>query len=349
VALPTPPHDLDRNGASTVDIVLAVVVGLISFGLGIGGSRLMLERRLNEQERNTQTRLTQEREKLEQVYEQRLQDKTGILKSQYETKLQQLEVQLAEARTPEAPPQPPEPESLAVDPEPSSPEPIAPQESPEESPAIAPAEALAPATTSPDPEPTPPEVLAPLHPPLAPEPIIAPEMLAPEVVSLRHSEEPPAPVAEVTPPAPRPPAPTIPADAGLLSASGVQTLAVLDQLYSTDGQVRWQLTQDLGAAILQQPPSLALKAVPWLGVLSQDSLPQVREAAIVALGSVGKPQVLPFLRKALRDTDSAVVIAASGAIDRFRSGGKVSRPLGKSSPGQSRSKSAKKAKGSTVS
>ena len=87
--------------------------------------------------------------------------------------------------------------------------------------------------------------------------------------------------------------------------------------------VRSALAQTLPAGLGGQSPAGVLQAIGALGQLSRDLDPQVRYAAIVGLGQVKSPKVLPFLRRGLRDSDGVVVKAASGAIDRFRSTAKA--------------------------
>ncbi|WP_353257981.1 HEAT repeat domain-containing protein [Prochlorothrix hollandica] len=81
--------------------VTAIIVGLLGMACGLGSSYIMLERRLNAQERQHQNRLNQEQERLTQVHNQRLQATTESLKSQYETRLQHLTAQLQRSPNPE--------------------------------------------------------------------------------------------------------------------------------------------------------------------------------------------------------------------------------------------------------
>jgi hypothetical protein len=59
-------------------------------------------------------------------------------------------------------------------------------------------------------------------------------------------------------------------------------------------------------------------AISCLGKLSQDLDPSVRQAAVAALAKVKSAQVIPFLKRCLRDADSNVVKTASAAISQFK-------------------------------
>ncbi|MBE9185358.1 HEAT repeat domain-containing protein [Microcoleus sp. LEGE 07076] len=60
------------------------------------------------------------------------------------------------------------------------------------------------------------------------------------------------------------------------------------------------------------------RAIETLGKLAGDFQPEVREAAVEALAMIKSEKVIPLLEKALRDTDSAVAVAASAAINKFK-------------------------------
>lgn len=241
-----------------MEFAFAIIVGLLGFGAGLGGSYALLEKRLNAQERSNQSRLNQEQAALEQVYQERLQATKEELKAQYETRLQQLEAQL------KAP-------GMAQDAAPVVATPVV-EATPEETPV---AEALVAAVVEATPEET-------------------PVAEAPVAVL-------PGPVATVS----------------------LSPQAVASQVRSPEAGVRLALAQTLAAGLGGQSPAGMLQAIGALGQLSRDLDPQVRYAAIVGLGQVKSPKVLPFLRRGLRDSDGAVVKAASGAIDRFRSTAKA--------------------------
>ncbi|MEB3164247.1 MAG: HEAT repeat domain-containing protein [Prochlorothrix sp.] len=251
-----------------MEFAFAIIVGLLGFGAGLGGSYALLEKRLNAQERSNQSRLNQEQAALEQVYQERLQATKEELKAQYETRLQQLEAQLM------AP-------GMAQD-----------------SAAVAAAPVV---------EATP-EAAA-----VAAVPVvgIAPEEAAvAAVVEATHEEAVvAAPAAAVSP--------------GPVATVSLSPQAVASQVRSPEAGVRLALAQTLAAGLGGQSPAGVLQAIGALGQLSRDLDPQVRYAAIVGLGQVKSPKVLPFLRRGLRDSDGAVVKAASGAIDRFRSTAKA--------------------------
>ncbi len=237
-----------------MEFAFAIIVGLLGFGAGLGGSYALLEKRLNAQERSNQSRLNQEQAALEQVYQERLQATKEELKAQYETRLQQLEAQLM------AP-------GMAQDSAAVAAVPVV---------GIAPEEAAVAAVVEATPE-------------------------AAAVVA--------APAAAVSP--------------GPVATVSLSPQAVASQVRSPEAGVRLALAQTLAAGLGGQSPAGVLQAIGALGQLSRDLDPQVRYAAIVGLGQVKSPKVLPFLRRGLRDSDGVVVKAASGAIDRFRSTAKA--------------------------
>ncbi|MEO0948721.1 MAG: HEAT repeat domain-containing protein, partial [Cyanobacteria bacterium J06641_5] len=61
-----------------------------------------------------------------------------------------------------------------------------------------------------------------------------------------------------------------------------------------------------------------LQAVELLGELSLDLDATVRHAAVTAIGQIPSAEAIPYLERALRDSDSDVVGAASAAIARYK-------------------------------
>ncbi|MEB3272774.1 MAG: HEAT repeat domain-containing protein [Prochlorothrix sp.] len=260
-----------------MEFAFAIIVGLLGFGAGVGGSYALLEKRLNQQERSNQTRLNQEQAKLEQDYKERLLASTEEIKAQYETRIQQLEDQVASAAAPATPAvAPPAPSSLEQSPAPA-----------ESAPAESASTESAPAVPVAEPEPAP----------------VAAPAAALDLVMAAAAVRPSAPGAAILDPA--------------------------SQVRDPEDGVRLALAETLAAAVADQPPAVALQHLPWLGQLSRDLNPGVRYAAIVGLGKLQSPKVLPFLRQGLRDSDVAVVKAASSAIDRFRSTAKAKPPKAK--------------------
>jgi hypothetical protein len=60
------------------------------------------------------------------------------------------------------------------------------------------------------------------------------------------------------------------------------------------------------------------RAIPVLGNLCQDPDAAVRQSAVEALGQIKSEKAIPFLKLALRDSDSDVVKVASDAISHFK-------------------------------
>lgn len=106
---------------------------------------------------------------------------------------------------------------------------------------------------------------------------------------------------------------------GSTTASTRPTLSqLIDQSKHPNTSVRLQLIEQLGQSIATgQPKAMVLQLIPYLAELSRDAVPEVRQNAILALGQIQSPKVLPFLRRALKDTDLDVVKAASVAIKQI--------------------------------
>ena len=81
-----------------MNIVLAIVIGIIAFLAGIGLAYSLLENRLNVQEQRHRARTRRDIEDLERVSADRMQKRIDALKSQYETQIQQLTQQLESAQ-----------------------------------------------------------------------------------------------------------------------------------------------------------------------------------------------------------------------------------------------------------
>ena len=95
---------------------------------------------------------------------------------------------------------------------------------------------------------------------------------------------------------------------------------LIDSIYNSDTNFRQQAATNIMEMVASGNINKeAQKAIPVLGKLSQDSDPSIRKIAIEALGNIQSSQVLPFIRQALRDTDSDVIKAASIAISKFKS------------------------------
>lgn len=86
-----------------------------------------------------------------------------------------------------------------------------------------------------------------------------------------------------------------------------------------DRQVRESVATATGQLVKSKLVSAEIqRAIPVLGTLSRDSDPAVRQAAIQSLGQIRSEQVVPFLEKALRDSDRNVVKSASAAMNRYK-------------------------------
>lgn len=126
---------------------------------------------------------------------------------------------------------------------------------------------------------------------------------------------------EASMPAPQPQ--TVPAPRATLLVTDPQ--AILAASYAPDVATR----QEVAQAIARVLPTLGAPAqarwLPTLGRLARDANPTVRLSAIQALESVQPSKRLPLLRRALQDTDPAVVMAASAIVNQTKGRTKFSK------------------------
>ena len=340
-----------------MNIVLAIVIGIIAFLAGIGLAYSLLENRLNAQEQRHRARTRREIEDVERISAERMQKRIDALKAQYETQIQQLTHQLELAQAPPEPivePVPDEPEaSLAETPEtPETPETIVepivePISEPEPEPitVIGESETIVESISELEPEsiavidePEEPEtIVEPIAEPEA-EPIaVTDELEEPETIVESISELEPEPIA-VTPAYQDPPTTlefgdeeddlntvAISVDAATIAPPPI-TLEDLKTIpYSAQSAIRLQLATNL-LTLLQTQSHIELSKPLLINVLkrfSQDPTPQLRELAVLCLSKIRSPLVVPLLRQRLRDTEVAVVKAANTALEPWRGRGKL--------------------------
>lgn len=101
---------------------------------------------------------------------------------------------------------------------------------------------------------------------------------------------------------------------------GVGSLpVVLGYAGHADSKIRRQVAVELGQVIATYGNRVETqRCIPTLARLSQDSNASVRQAAVQSLGNVPSVKVLPYLKRALRDSNLDVVRTASTAIARFK-------------------------------
>lgn len=88
---------------------------------------------------------------------------------------------------------------------------------------------------------------------------------------------------------------------------------------SQDAEVRKSAAFSLGRmAAANALRSDSQRVIETLGKLAQDVRPDVRQAAVEALGTIKSEKVIPLLQRALRDTDGAVARSASAALNKFK-------------------------------
>jgi HEAT repeat protein len=142
-----------------------------------------------------------------------------------------------------------------------------------------------------------------------------------------------APVSEIAPavfPEPIPPSlsqPAIPEkialDEQIIALGNANRPLAIPQLIQyaahPDSKIRQLGASALGNIVGGKAIRAEMKpAISCLGKLTQDVDPSVRQAAVAALAKVKSAQVIPFLKRCLRDADSNVVKTASAAISQFK-------------------------------
>jgi len=99
--------------------------------------------------------------------------------------------------------------------------------------------------------------------------------------------------------------------------------AVLAASYAPDAATRHQVATAIAQILPQAGVQGQTRWLPVLGRLTRDADAAVRLAAIQALEPVSPAKRLPWLRRALKDTDPAVVAAANALISTTK--GRVAR------------------------
>lgn len=90
-------------------------------------------------------------------------------------------------------------------------------------------------------------------------------------------------------------------------------------LNSTDNRVRELTALSLGKIAESHGLRPEIQTtIPWLGKLSQDFHPAVRQQAVKSLGMIKSESVIPFLQRALYDHDAEVVKAAHESLTKFK-------------------------------
>ena len=90
-------------------------------------------------------------------------------------------------------------------------------------------------------------------------------------------------------------------------------------VYHCDSYIRQLIASALGKISADKKVDSEIqKAIETLGKLSQDSEALVRKVAVDALGSIKSEKVVPFLKQAMRDSDSSVVKSASSAMTYYK-------------------------------
>jgi hypothetical protein len=178
------------------------------------------------------------------------------------------------------------------------------------------AKSVEPVTAEPAPAPTPAPVAE--TEPVTPPPVPAPEPTPPSV---------PAPVAPA-------PAANVPISAATLMAQSytpasaakritqsyapASAAALMAQSYAPQAEQRVAVVEAISEALAISSPQQAGRWLPLLGRLSRDPDSTVRLATVQTLAAMPGQRSLPWLRRALQDSEPDVVAAAHEAISRFK-------------------------------
>ncbi|MGK7929541.1 MAG: HEAT repeat domain-containing protein, partial [Spirulina sp.] len=148
-----------------------------------------------------------------------------------------------------------------------------------------------------------PETLPPEPPAIAKTPI--PETHPPEPPAIPETPPSPSPVIEPHPP--------------LKTGEVSDLVQLLNNTYNPDPIVRREAALAIGNIVAEQKVRTEIaRIIPILGQLSRDAEPSVRLAAVTALAQINDREVIPYLQRALKDTDSEAIAAASEALAKFK-------------------------------
>jgi hypothetical protein len=174
------------------------------------------------------------------------------------------------------------------------------------------------------------------------EPVTAEPAPAPTPAPVAETEPvtpPPVPAPEPTPPpvsAPVAPAPAanVPTSAATLMAQSytpasaakritqsyapASAAALMAQSYAPQAEQRVAVVEAISEALAISSPQQAGRWLPLLGRLSRDPDSTVRLATVQTLAAMPGQRSLPWLRRALQDSEPDVVAAAHEAISRFK-------------------------------
>jgi hypothetical protein len=174
------------------------------------------------------------------------------------------------------------------------------------------------------------------------EPVTAEPAPAPTPAPVAETEPvtpPPVPAPEPTPPpvsAPVAPAPAanVPISTATLMAQSytpasaakritqsyapASAAALMAQSYAPQAEQRVAVVEAISEALAISSPQQAGRWLPLLGRLSRDPDSTVRLATVQILAAMPGQRSLPWLRRALQDSEPDVVAAAHEAISRFK-------------------------------
>jgi hypothetical protein len=175
-------------------------------------------------------------------------------------------------------------------------------------------------------------------PPTQPSPLPVQPPTAPLANSPRQAETPVTATAPSPMPQPVRQSPTVPEakeSAASASATPPDALRITDPnallaaSYAPDAATRHQVAIAIAQILPQAGVQAQARWLPILGRLTRDADATVRLAAIQALEPVSPAKRLPWLRRALKDTDPTVVAAANALISTTKGHSARSQPAKK--------------------
>jgi gas vesicle protein len=151
-----------------------------------------------------------------------------------------------------------------------------------------------------------------------PQPAVAPP--APDVVAPPITATAPAPIPQPASPSPNlPKAPSAQSAPSIAKSTATDDPnALLADSYAPAAKARCQATAAIAERLSTAGPQEQARWLPILGRLARDADADVRLQAVQAIAQLKSPKRLPLLQRALRDTDPAVVEAASKFLSQSK-------------------------------
>jgi hypothetical protein len=154
----------------------------------------------------------------------------------------------------------------------------------------------------------------------APPPIAVPPLIPDPWLAEPEQETPPATTAAVTEPLPAQNWDYLLAVIGHAGELGQsQSIAYLKRFSNhAESTIRAAVATALGNIAADKPGKSMEGIIPVLGKLSQDTKPEVRLAAVEALGNIQSPKVLSWLQQAQRTSTGELAKTATASLQRLK-------------------------------